>query len=132
MWQESLRQSEASQAVTREPMPVRQTTKGTVLGLRPTPQPPEISSTLVSFLAERLAHPRRDGSLKIKLDACRRRMERLVGFSLMAWDVRGLSRALAETRQKPSTQPLAETPQRLGENLAPNLSRSLGKDSTDS
>jgi hypothetical protein len=25
-----------------------------------------------------LAHPRREGSLKIKLDACRRRMERLV------------------------------------------------------
>jgi hypothetical protein len=30
------------------------------------------------WLGERLAHPRRDGSLKIKLDACRRRMERLV------------------------------------------------------
>jgi hypothetical protein len=28
--------------------------------------------------SERIAHPRRDGSLKIKLDACRRRMERLV------------------------------------------------------
>jgi hypothetical protein len=32
----------------------------------------------MGFLGERLAHPRRDGSLKIKLDACRRRMERLV------------------------------------------------------
>jgi hypothetical protein len=27
---------------------------------------------------ERLAHPQRDGSLEIKVDACRRRMERLV------------------------------------------------------
>jgi hypothetical protein len=31
-------------------------------------------------LANVLAHPRRDGSPKIKQDACRRRMERLVGF----------------------------------------------------
>jgi hypothetical protein len=32
------------------------------------------------FLGERLAHPQRDGSLKNKQDACRRRMERLVRF----------------------------------------------------
>ena len=32
----------------------------------------------VRILTQRLTHPRRDGSLKIKLDACRRRMERLV------------------------------------------------------
>ena len=36
------------------------------------------------YLGERLAHPRRDGSLKIKLDAYRRRMERLVRF-LILW-----------------------------------------------
>jgi hypothetical protein len=84
------------------------------------------------ILAERLAHPRREESMKIKLDAFRRRMERLVGFSLIFCYVAGLSRASAETRQKPSTEPLPETPQRLGGNLAPNLSRSLGKEPTES
>jgi hypothetical protein len=39
-------------------------------------------SSRVFYFAERLAHPRRDESLKSKLDACRRRMERLVRFLL--------------------------------------------------
>jgi hypothetical protein len=32
----------------------------------------------MAFFGERLAHPRRDGSMKNKQDACRRRMERIV------------------------------------------------------
>jgi hypothetical protein len=44
----------------------------------------EIAGIMIS--AERLAHPRRDGSLKIRLAACRRRMERLV-LHLLVFDV---------------------------------------------
>jgi hypothetical protein len=39
---------------------------------------PEGCSEWAYYFAERIVHPRRDGSLKIRLDACRRRMERLV------------------------------------------------------
>jgi hypothetical protein len=40
------------------------------------------SSWWSQFLPNVLAHPRRDGSMKIKPDACRRRMERLVRLLL--------------------------------------------------
>jgi hypothetical protein len=38
---------------------------------------------MACWLGERVAHPRRDESFKIKLDVCRRRMKRLVGLRFL-------------------------------------------------
>jgi hypothetical protein len=99
------------------------------------------------YLRERLAHPRRDGSPKNKLDACRRRMERLVrvkrvlvseiGFLDMPCEESAEPKHEAfagdstKTRRNPSTQPKPETRQRLGELLAHKPSIRLGGDSTE-
>jgi hypothetical protein len=68
------------------------------------------------IFANVLAHPRREGSLKIKLDACRRRMERLVRVK----GVSATKKCLA-----------AGASRRLGRNQARNLRRGLHKDSAE-
>jgi hypothetical protein len=99
------------------------------------------------FFTERLAHPRRNGSLKIKLDACRRRMERLVrvkrvlvsdiGFLFIPCEESAEPKHEAftgdstKTRRNSSTQPKPETRQRLGELLANQPSIRLCGDSTE-
>jgi hypothetical protein len=77
-----------------------------------------------------LAHPRRDRSMKNKLDACRRRMERLVGFDALGrWGfVQNFCRDSAETKHATLAGDSTKTRQKH----CTQPSRSLGKDSTES